>query len=70
MSNEPSSSTARHHTTSTEDGDPGTGGGAVRERRQRNRKLFNKKREAFLADLMRNVDILIYAELSTVYYME
>jgi len=43
---------------------------AARERRQRNRRLFNKKREAFLGDLMRNVDILVYAELSAVYYME
>ena len=69
MSDEPSSSTARPHTTTAGDGTSSTSS-ALRERRQRNRKLFNKKREAFLADLMRNVDILIYAELTTVYHME
>lgn len=43
---------------------------SLQERRQRNRRMFNKKREAFLGDLMRNIDMLIYAELSTIYYME
>lgn len=41
-----------------------------RERLQRNKATFNKKRDAFLQDLLRNLDLLIYAELSAVYYME
>lgn len=41
-----------------------------RERSQRNKALFNKKREAFLQDLIRNLDLLVYAQLSAVYYME
>lgn len=41
-----------------------------RERLQRNKATFNKKRDAFLQDLLRNIDLLIYAELSAVYYME
>lgn len=41
-----------------------------RERLQRNKATFNKKRDAFLQDLQRNIDLLIYAELSAVYYME
>ena len=41
-----------------------------RERVQRNKATFNKKRDAFLQDLVRNLDLLIYAQLSTVYYME
>ena len=40
------------------------------ERKKKNRKMFNKKRGELLEDLCRNLDILIYAELSTVYYME
>jgi len=74
MSDEPSSSTAAHQTTSDNltrnESRAGNGRDAAHERRQRNKRLFNKKREAFLADLMRNVDILIYAELSAIYYME
>ncbi|THX43457.1 DUF1746-domain-containing protein [Aureobasidium pullulans] len=41
-----------------------------RERVQRNKATFNKKRDAFLQDLVRNLDLLIYAQLSTVYYMD
>jgi len=37
---------------------------------KRNKATFNKKRDAFLQDLLRNIDLLIYAELSAVYYME
>ena len=40
------------------------------ERRKKNREMFNKKRGELLDDLLRNLDILIYAELSTIYYME
>ena len=40
------------------------------ERRKKNRQMFNRKRGELLDDLLRNMDILVYAELSTVYYME
>lgn len=42
----------------------------VEERRNRNRQMFNRKRVELLDDLIRNLDILVYAELSTIYYME
>ena len=41
-----------------------------RDRVKRNKATFNKKRDHFLQDLLRNIDLLIYAELSAVYYME
>lgn len=40
------------------------------ERRKKNRQMFNKKRGELLDDLLKSLDILIYAELSTIYYME
>ena len=40
------------------------------DRVKRNKATFNKKRDFFLQDLLRNLDLLIYAELSAVYYME
>ncbi|TKA48218.1 hypothetical protein B0A54_01711 [Friedmanniomyces endolithicus] len=40
------------------------------KKRKNNRQLFNKKRGELLDDLLRSVDILVYAELSTIYYME
>lgn len=40
------------------------------ERKKKNRQMFNKKRGELLDDLLRSLDILVYAELSTVYYME
>ncbi|KAK0260023.1 hypothetical protein B0A54_09507 [Friedmanniomyces endolithicus] len=39
-------------------------------KRRKNRQLFNKKRGELLDDLLRSVDILVYAELSTIYYMD
>lgn len=39
-------------------------------RRKKNRQLFNRKRGELLDDLLRNFDTLIYAELSTIYYMD
>lgn len=32
--------------------------------------MFSRKRGELLDDVLRNLDILVYAELSTVYYME
>ena len=40
------------------------------EKRKKNRQLFNRKRGELLDDLTQNLDILVYAELSAVYYME
>jgi hypothetical protein len=40
------------------------------ERRKKNRQMFNRKRGELLDDLLRTLDILIYAELSTIYYMD
>jgi hypothetical protein len=42
----------------------------VAERRKKNRENFNRRRGDLLDDLLRNLDVLIYAELSTIYYME
>lgn len=40
------------------------------ERQRKNRQLFNKKHGDLLADLQRELDINIYAQLSIIYYME
>ncbi|KAK5108844.1 hypothetical protein LTR62_007734 [Meristemomyces frigidus] len=42
----------------------------VAEQRKTNRQLFNRKRGDLLDDVLKNLDMLIYAELSAVYYME
>ena len=39
-------------------------------RRKQNRQMFNKKRGELLDDFLRNLDILVYAELSAIYYMD
>lgn len=40
------------------------------ERRKKNRDGFNRKRGDLLDDLLRSLDILVYAELSVIYAME
>ncbi|KAF2482363.1 hypothetical protein BDY17DRAFT_324650 [Neohortaea acidophila] len=40
------------------------------ERRKKNRQTFNRKRGDLLDDLLRNLDLIIYAELSAIYYMD
>lgn len=40
------------------------------QRRKKNRENFNRRRVELLDDLLRSIDILVYAELSAVYYME
>ena len=40
------------------------------ERRKHNREQFNRKRGQFLDDLIYNLDVLIYAELSVIYYLD
>lgn len=72
MQDEPSgtASTARDERNAINDDPQAATNGATRDRRKRNRLLFNKKREHFLKDYLRNLDVLIYAELAAVYYME
>ena len=42
----------------------------IAERRKKNRDNFNRKRSILLEDLLRQLDILVFAELSAIYYME
>ncbi|KAK4499619.1 hypothetical protein PRZ48_010137 [Zasmidium cellare] len=42
----------------------------LQERRKKNRENFNKRRGELLDDLIKSVDLLVYAELSTIYYMD
>ncbi|KAL9088726.1 MAG: hypothetical protein Q9165_006035 [Trypethelium subeluteriae] len=42
----------------------------VRKHRERNKRMFNRKKAEFLDDMLRSLDLMIYAELSTVYYMD
>jgi len=42
----------------------------IAERRKKDRELFNRKRGDLLEDLLRNIDLLVYAELMVGYYME
>lgn len=73
MNDEASSSAAAYHPPRHDAGDPSEPAptaAELAERRKKNRQLFNRKRGDLLDDLLRNLDILIYAELSTLYYME
>nr|POE48344.1 hypothetical protein CFP56_73911 [Quercus suber] len=68
MNDEPSSSAAAasvhdgesHHPSATD----------FLERRREHRSRFNRKRGELLNDLLQSLDILVYAELSCIYYME
>ncbi|KAK5696766.1 hypothetical protein LTR97_008070 [Elasticomyces elasticus] len=40
------------------------------KKRKKNRQMFNKKRGELLDDVLHNLDILVYAELSAIYYMD
>ena len=42
----------------------------IADRRRRNRENFNKRRGELLDDLIRSIDLLVFAELSAIYYME
>lgn len=72
MSDEASSSAAAHDANDelTQDQVPAPTPAQLRERRKKNRQTFNKKRCALLEELLRNIDILVYAELSAIYYLE
>ena len=73
MSDEPSSSAAAYTPDVTHD-EPRTETAPtavqLAERKKKNRQLFNRKRGDLLDDVLRNLDILVYAELSAIYYME
>ena len=71
MSDEPSSSAAAASNAVDEpEQDVPLTATQLAEKRKKNRQMFNRKRGELLDDLTRNLDILIYAELSAVYYME
>lgn len=40
------------------------------ELRKKLRSMFSRKRVVLLDDLIRNLDVLVYAQLSMIYYME
>lgn len=75
MSDEPSSSTAAS-SANPNDADVSTRPGIVpaedelKARRKRNSQMVSRKRSELLSDLLTGVDVLVYAELSVVYYME
>ncbi|KAI9687219.1 MAG: hypothetical protein M1822_002262 [Bathelium mastoideum] len=77
MNDEPSSSPAANQ--SANDNAQATGSSErhvdnsatqVRKHRERNKRMFNRKRAEFLEDILRAFDLIIYAELSAVYYMD
>jgi hypothetical protein len=55
-------------TNDTHDGAPTAA--QLERRRKENRDMFNRKRGQLLDDLIYNLDILVYAQLSAIYYME
>lgn len=69
MSDEPTSS---HAVASYDDDFSNTAASAARpsERRKQMRDGFNRVRVLLLDDLIRNLDILVYAQLSALYYLE
>lgn len=73
MSDEASSSVGathhHHHHAFPDEARPLTAA-ELAERRKKNRQTFNRKRGDLLEDLLRSVDILVYAQLSAIYYLE
>lgn len=69
---QPSSSAAAARHGEKRGGAPETAPTAVElaDRRKKSRRMFNRKRGELLDDLLRNLDILVYAHLSAIYYME
>lgn len=74
MNDEPSSSaqpaSAPHDDIPAQQSDALPNAKQIEERKRKNRENFNKRRGELLDDLIKSVDLLIYAELSTIYYME
>lgn len=69
MNDEPSASSSRIASTHNEQDVPPTAA-QLAERRKHNRQQFNRKRSQLLDDLIHNLDLLIYAELSAIYYLD
>jgi hypothetical protein len=42
----------------------------IEKRKRETREMFNRKRGQLLDDLIYNLDVLVYAQLSAIYYME
>lgn len=61
----PASKSRRHG-----DEEPASTAAELAERRKKSRQLFNRKRGERLDDLLANLDMLVYAELSVIYYLE
>lgn len=75
MNDEASSSAAepsngRRHGGHADEEEPAPTTAELAERRKKSRQIFNRKRGERLDDLLANFDMLIYAELSVIYYME
>lgn len=71
MNDEPSASASSSRIASThnEQDVPPTAS-QLAERRKHNRSQFTRKRSQLLDDLIHNLDVLIYAELSAIYYLD
>jgi hypothetical protein len=64
-------SSSRAINTSTNDAQDGAPTAAqIEKRRKENRDTFNRKRGQLLDDLIYNLDVLVYAQLSAIYDME
>lgn len=72
MNDEASSSAARQYGGHREDeeAEPIPTAAELAERRKKSRQLFNRKRGERLDLLLADYDMLVYAELSIIYYME
>lgn len=72
MNDEPSSSDragpSGNHDTTVEDGVPTPA--QIAARKKKNRENFSVRKGELLDGLLRNIDLLVYAELSAIYYME
>lgn len=67
MNDEPSSSSAPPRPLQD---DPPPTPSQITARRKKNRENFNRRRGDLLDDLLRSLDVLTYAELGVVYYMD
>lgn len=74
MNDEPSASASSSHVANAHEDaatqDEPLTSAQIDERRKHNREQFNRKRGQLLDDLVHNLDVLIYAELSAVYYLD
>ena len=73
MNDEASSSAARQyggHREEEDEAEPIPTAAELVERRKKSRQLFNRKRSERLDLLLADFDMLVYAELSIIYYME